>query len=61
MAPVDADESPEPEFQTASPSRLCEKCNSEMRQLGAFPAIVARAAVKIFRCYDCNNVVSDEA
>jgi hypothetical protein len=58
---ADTDESQGSEFQNTPPPRLCEKCNSEMQQMGALPAMVARAALRIFRCYVCNNVVSDEA
>jgi hypothetical protein len=32
-----------------------------MRLLGAFPAITTHVAVRIFRCYTCNSVLSEQA
>jgi hypothetical protein len=43
------------------PSRICENCGAVMKQLSALPAMSFHAAVKIFRCYQCNQVVSDQA
>jgi hypothetical protein len=43
------------------PSRICEKCALEMTLLANLPAIALRAAVRVFRCYACDNVVSEEA
>jgi hypothetical protein len=44
----------------ASPSRICEKCDAEMTHLSDLPSFVGRAAIRIFRCYVCDNVVSEE-
>jgi hypothetical protein len=43
-----------------SPSRICEKCDAEMTHLSDLPSFVARSAIRIFRCYVCDNVVSEE-
>ena len=32
-----------------------------MKQLAELPALSIRAAIKVFRCYTCNHVVSDRA
>ena len=45
----------------ADPLRVCEKCGAVMKQLGAFPALSFHAAVRIFRCYVCDHVVSEQA
>jgi hypothetical protein len=42
------------------PLRICEKCDLEMTLLGHLPAFALQAAVRIFRCYVCDNVVSEE-
>jgi len=42
-----------------NPGRRCEKCDAEMTQLGELPAVSLHAAVKVFRCYACDHVVSD--
>jgi hypothetical protein len=39
--------------------RICEKCGAEMKQLGVLPAVSDRAALKVFRCYICSNVVTE--
>jgi hypothetical protein len=41
------------------PSRICEKCEAEMTHLSDLPSFLGRAAVRIFRCYACNNVISE--
>jgi hypothetical protein len=41
------------------PMRNCEKCNAVMKQLGELPALSIHAAIKVFRCYVCNHVVSE--
>jgi hypothetical protein len=41
------------------PLRHCEKCNAVMKQLGELPALSIHAALKVFRCYACDHVVSD--
>ena len=58
MASGDANVPPNPADQTDA-KRICEKCGAEMKQLGVLPAVSERAALKVFRCYICNNVVSE--
>jgi hypothetical protein len=41
-------------------ARICEKCKAEMTHLSDLPSFVGRTAIRIFRCYVCNNVVSEE-
>jgi len=41
------------------PLRRCEKCDAEMKQLGELPALSIHAAIRVFRCYACDHVVSD--
>jgi hypothetical protein len=41
--------------------RICEKCNAVMKQLGELPALSIHAAIKVFRCYACDHVVSEPA
>jgi len=40
--------------------RVCEVCGNPMTYLGSAPRRHAHAARRIFRCYYCNNVVSEE-
>jgi hypothetical protein len=42
------------------PSRICEICEAEMTHLSDLPSYLGRAAIRIFRCYVCNNVVSED-
>jgi hypothetical protein len=42
------------------PSRICELCEAEMTHLSDLPSYLGRAAIRIFRCYVCNNVVSED-
>lgn len=42
------------------PSRICEKCAAAMTHLSDLQPIVGSAAMRIFRCYTCNHVVSEE-
>jgi len=42
------------------PSRICESCDAEMTHLSDLPSYLGRAAIRIFRCYICNNVVSED-
>jgi hypothetical protein len=44
-----------------TPRRICEKCGAAMKQLGELPAFSNHAALKVFRCYGCDHVVSDPA
>ena len=41
--------------------RRCEKCNADMKQLGQLPALSIHAAIRVFRCYACDHVVSVRA
>ncbi len=41
--------------------RRYEKCDAAMKQLAALPALSIRAAIRVFRCYACDHVVSDRA
>jgi hypothetical protein len=56
MVSIDANESSQPNAER----RACEKCNAEMTHLSDLPAFLGRAAVRVFRCYDCNNVVAED-
>jgi hypothetical protein len=47
-----------PERQHESPSRTCE-CGNQMTYLGDLPQSRGKPGIHIFRCYDCNNVVSE--
>jgi hypothetical protein len=40
-------------------SRRCEKCDADMKQLGELPALSVHAAIKVFRCYVCDHVVTE--
>jgi hypothetical protein len=44
-----------------TPNRICEKCSAVMKQLGELPALSNHAALKVFRCYGCDHVVSEPA
>ena len=41
------------------PSRACDKCAADMTHLSDLQPIVGSAAMRIFRCYTCNHVVSE--
>jgi hypothetical protein len=43
----------------AGQKRICEKCRAEMKPLGVLPAVLDRAAIKVFRCYGCDHVISE--
>jgi hypothetical protein len=58
MASDDAGALPEPANQESG-LRTCENCNAEMKQLGQLPALSIHPAVKVFRCYACDHVVSE--
>lgn len=57
MATGDTNDPPNPADHT--PVRRCERCDAAMKQLAELPALSIRAAVRIFRCYVCDHVVSD--
>jgi hypothetical protein len=44
-----------------NPMRICEKCDTVMKQLGELPALSIHAAIKVYRCYGCDHVVSEPA
>jgi hypothetical protein len=46
--------------EASSPARICEKCDSVMTHLSDLPSLLERAAIRIFRCYVCDTVVSEE-
>ena len=50
----------EPPDQASGPSRICEKCDAEMTHLSDLPSFLERSAIRIFRCYVCDAVVSEE-
>ena len=60
MASGDANVPPNPADKN-SPERGCEKCGAAMKQLAELPALSIRAAIRVFRCYACDHVVSDRA
>jgi hypothetical protein len=39
--------------------RICEKCQAGMKQLAELPALSVHAAIKVFRCYACDHVVTE--
>jgi len=43
-----------------APSRTCDKCGADMTHLSDLQPIIGSAAMRIFRCYACNHVVSEE-
>jgi hypothetical protein len=59
MAPADAN-APSNSGTSDIPSRICEKCDAAMVHLSDLPSYLGRAAIRIFRCYACNNVVSED-
>jgi hypothetical protein len=42
------------------PSRDCDKCGAEMTHLSDWPSYQGAVPMRIFRCYACNNVVSED-
>jgi hypothetical protein len=60
MASDDANVTPNPADQNHA-VRRCEKCDAAMKQLAELPALSIRTAIKVFRCYNCDHVVSDRA
>ncbi len=59
MPPADANP-PSDSGASEIPSRICEKCEAEMTHLSDLPSYLGRAAIRIFRCYVCNNVTSED-
>jgi hypothetical protein len=60
MASGDASIPPNPADQDHV-ARRCEKCDAAMKQLAELPALSIRAAIKVYRCYVCDHVISDRA
>jgi hypothetical protein len=42
-----------------SPIANCDVCGGEMKRLGKLPASRTKKAVRVYRCYGCNNVTSE--
>jgi hypothetical protein len=42
------------------PSRACDKCDAAMTHLSDLQPMIGSPAMRIFRCYACNHVVSEE-
>jgi hypothetical protein len=42
------------------PRRPCDKCDAEMTHLSDLTALLGAAPIRIFRCYTCNFVVSED-
>jgi hypothetical protein len=59
MSPADADP-PSDSGAPDIPSRICERCGEAMTHLSDLPSYLGRAAIRIFRCYVCNNVISED-
>lgn len=60
MASGDGSAPPNPADRNDAPRR-CDECGAQMKQLGELPALSIRDAIKVFRCYACDHVVSDRA
>ena len=60
MASPAANASPDSPDVPDVPSRVCEKCGAAMTHLSDLQPIVGSAAMRIFRCYSCNHVVSED-
>ena len=41
-------------------TRICGECGADMKQLGKLPAVSRYPAIRVFRCYGCDNVVSEQ-
>ena len=59
MAPIDGN-TPSSSGASNILSRICDMCSAEMTHLSDLPGYLGRAAIRIFRCYICNNVVSED-
>jgi hypothetical protein len=49
-----------PDVQARSCDAPCEACGATLTHLGDMPRTVTRDAVRVFRCYSCNAVVSKQ-
>jgi hypothetical protein len=43
-----------------APSRSCDMCEADMTHLSDLQPIIGSAAMRVFRCYACNHVASEE-
>ena len=59
MASDDANVPPNPAEQDKL-ARICAKYSAKMRQLGVLPALSIHAAIKVFRCFVCDHVVTEQ-
>lgn len=59
LAAMASDDANDPSYPT-DPSRNCEKCRAVMKQLAVLPALSIHTAIKIFRCYACDHVVTEQ-
>jgi hypothetical protein len=41
-------------------ARTCDKCAAEMTHLSDLQPGLGGAGLRVFRCYDCNHVVSEQ-
>ena len=48
-----------PSASEGAPLRVCDKCDADMTHLSDLQPIIGSAAMRIFRCYACNHVVSE--
>jgi hypothetical protein len=60
MASDDARVPPEPAAQQSG-LRNCDHCNAAMTQLGELPALSIHPAIKVYRCYACDRVVTERS
>jgi hypothetical protein len=49
-----------PSTRPGAPSRPCDKCDADMTHLSDLQPMIGSAAMRIFRCYACNHVISEE-
>jgi hypothetical protein len=49
-----------PSTHPGAPSRACDKCDAAMTHLSDLQPMIGSAAMRIFRCYACNHVVSEK-
>jgi hypothetical protein len=45
---------------SSRPSRTCDACGGEMTHLSDLQPRLGRGTLRVFRCYDCNHVFSEE-
>ena len=57
--PMAANNAIAPSDNSDVPSRPCDKCDADMTHLSDLQPIIGSAAMRIFRCYACNHVVSE--